>query len=77
MQFFLNRTPQHFGGNISQDLAFSASVFPAHFGSIRLPLGFTTNDPHNHFAAFRKSSVLQFAIRVELKNQFSYSSLHF
>ena len=33
--------------------SFSASVLPSHFGALRLPIGFS-NDPHNHFAAFRK-----------------------
>lgn len=37
--------------------AFSATMMPSHFGGgLRLPIGFA-NDPHNHFAAFRKCFV--------------------
>lgn len=32
---------------------FPASMLTSHFGGLRLPIGFA-NDPHNHFAAFRK-----------------------
>lgn len=36
-------------------LNFPATILPSHFGALRLPMGFS-NDPHNHFAAFRKST---------------------
>lgn len=36
--------------------SFSTSILPSPFGALRLPMGFA-NDPHNHFAAFRKFPV--------------------
>lgn len=39
------------------------AILPPHFGSLRLPLGFSS-DPHNHFAAFRKFKIQLAAMKM-------------
>lgn len=57
IKFHLSRNSMFVNSNEVGLQGFPPSMLPSHFGSLRLPIGFTS-DPHNHFAAFRKLLIL-------------------
>lgn len=65
IKYFSYRNPLFQSPNHDHGLNhFPGSILPSHFGSLRLPIGFTS-DPHNHFAAFRKLNLISLRNLVE------------